>query len=199
MTKLRVFEMTQYERILVLDGDSMLLHPLDGVFDDPAAQLQGTGTHKDEDGHPPMPSTYLLAGLSEIHDSNHDFPPAKKDIKTPGYMNAGFFVCAPSKEMFEYYRSFLIVEDTRFNSEYMEQNLLRTVHGWDGPMPWKELDYKWNIREPNENDFEKGVVSVHEKYWDHGTIHGNQKVVDWLESRRWEMKGWYDAYDQLFD
>jgi hypothetical protein len=42
MTKLRVWEMTQYSRILVMDGDSMLIHPLDGVFNDPGAKLQTT-------------------------------------------------------------------------------------------------------------------------------------------------------------
>ncbi|CBY01000.1 hypothetical protein IAQ61_011899 [Plenodomus lingam] len=199
MTKLRVFEMTQYELVLVIDGDSMLLHSLDGVFDDPATRPQKTLPHEPREGFAPMPSTYVLAGLSEIFDSNHQFPPTPGDIKTPGYMNAGFFVCSPSKELFEYYRSFLLVPDERFNSEYMEQNLLRTAHGWDGPMPWKELDYKWNIREPNENDFEQGVVSVHEKFWDTPLIYDNQKVKDWLASRKWEMKGWYDAYDQLFD
>ncbi|KAH9872769.1 hypothetical protein J1614_005163 [Plenodomus biglobosus] len=199
MTKLRVLEMTQYERVLVIDGDTMLLHPLDGVFDDPAAQPQRTLPHEDRPGFPPMPSTYVLAGRSEVRDSNHQYPPVPEDIRTHAYMNAGFFVCAPSKEMFEYYRAFLNVPDERFNSDYMEQNLLRTAHGWDGPMPWKELNYKWNTREPNENDFEKGIVSVHEKYWSTPGIMGNEKVKDWLASRQWEMKGWYDAYDQLFD
>ncbi|KAL6707317.1 hypothetical protein ACN47E_004305 [Coniothyrium glycines] len=211
MSKLRVWQMTQYDRILMLDSDVMLLHPLDGVFDDPAAQIRPT-VDEDEDREFPetnnptkftpiegieLPSTYLLASLSEIDNSNHDFPPTyTTGIKTPSYFNAGFFMLAPSEAVFEYYVALLNTPNS-FDPRYPEQNLLNTAHHWKGPMPWKELSYKWNIREPNENDFKKGVVSVHEKWWDQPFIYDNQKVKDWLRSRRWVMQGWYTVYDAL--
>jgi hypothetical protein len=78
MTKLRVWEMTQYSRILVMDGDSMLVRPLDGVFNDPAAQIQTTkqfDNYTALEGEAPLPSKYLLASLSEVWDSTHEFPP----------------------------------------------------------------------------------------------------------------------------
>jgi len=195
MTKLRVFQMTQYSRILMLDGDTMLPHPLDGVFDDPGAQIQHTQDHEPTT-LAALPPTYLLAGISEPADSHHSFPVTKAEIKDPGYLNAGFFMLAPSEAAFEHYRSYLQVPGT-FRSTYMEQDLLNQAHRWDGPMPWKELDYKWNVRYPTENDFEKGLVSMHEKWWEQKYIYDNQKVKDWLQSRRWEMKGWYDAYDRM--
>ncbi|KAF2030693.1 nucleotide-diphospho-sugar transferase, partial [Setomelanomma holmii] len=202
MSKLRVLEMTQYSRILMLDGDIMLLHPLDGIFDDPAAQIRDTQQIEEypplEGVAAPLPPTYLMASLSEIDNSNHEFPPTPTTgIKTPGYFNAGFFMVAPSLAVSNYYRSLLNTPDS-FDSKYPEQNLLNTAHDWSGPMPWQELSYTWNIREPNENDFEKGVVSVHEKWWDQPFIYDNDKVKDWLKSRRWEMKGWYAAYDLLY-
>lgn len=196
MTKLRVFQMTQYKRILMLDGDSMLLHPLDPIFDDPAAQIQITQEHEKPTNLSALPETYLLASLAEPTDSRHSFPLPKSDIKTPGYFNAGFFMLAPSEAAFEHYCSYLKVPGS-FSTTYMEQDLLNHAHRWDGPMPWKELDYKWNVRYPNQEDFDKGLVSMHEKWWEQLYIHDNQKVKDWLQSRRWEMKGWYDAYDRM--
>ncbi|KAL5461983.1 hypothetical protein PMIN07_005077 [Paraphaeosphaeria minitans] len=76
-----------------------------------------------------------------------------------------------------------------------EQNLLNHVHRWDGPMPWSEVDYKWNIRCQTENDFAKGLVSMHEKWWTQPYLYENQGVKDWLRRQRWEMKGWYDAWN----
>lgn len=195
MTKLRVFQMTQYSRILMLDGDMMLLHPLDGVFDDPGAQIQVTQDHEPTK-LAALPPTYLLAGISEPADSHHHFPVTKAEIKDLGYMNAGFFMLAPSEAAFEHYRSYLDVPDS-FRSTYMEQDLLNQAHKWTGPMPWKELNYKWNVRYPTENDFERGLVSMHEKWWEQKYIYDNEKVKNWLQSRRWEMKGWYDAYDRM--
>jgi alpha-N-acetylglucosamine transferase len=199
MTKLRVWEMTQYSRILVMDGDSMLLHPLDGVFADPGAQLQTTKQtvkYKAPKGIAPLPETYLLASLSEVWDSTHDFPP--KDgtgLKKIGYMNAGFFLLAPSIPAFNHYASFLDIPDS-FDPKYPEQNLLNQVHAWTGPMPWTELSYTWNIRCPSDIDIEKGVVSVHEKWWTQPYIYNNEKTKKWLLTRRWEMKGFYEAFDR---
>jgi alpha-N-acetylglucosamine transferase len=200
MTKLRVWEMTQYSRILVMDGDSMLLRPLDGVFDDPAAQIKPT-QHLDNytaiEGESPLPETYLLASLSEVWDSTHQFPPTDgTGLKKYGYLNAGFFMLAPSIAAFEHYRSFLEIPNS-FDPKYPEQNLMNMVHKWGGPMPWQELSYTWNIRCPSDIDVEKGVVSVHEKWWEQPFIYGNDKTKDWLRSRPWEMKGWYTAYDQF--
>lgn len=191
MTKLRVWEMTQYDRIVVMDGDSMLLKNLDPVFDDPAAQLLATKPSNDTD----LPSTYLLASNSEVWDSSHTFPPTHgTGLKGPGNMNAGFFILAPSLPVFEYYKTLLNTPGS-FDPRYPEQNLINHAHRWDGPMPWREIAYTWNIRCPNDNDIAKGLVSVHEKWWKQPYIYENAKTKQWLQSRRWEMKGWYDAFE----
>ena len=202
LTKLRIWEMTQYSRILMLDGDSMLLKSLDGVFDDPNAQLLQT---KEVDNYTPfpgeasLPKTYLLASLSEVWDSSHDFPPKEgTGLKLVGMFNAGFFLMAPSLDAFNYYKSLLDIPQS-FDPKFPEQNLMNKVHEWSGPMPWREVDYKWNIRYPNENDFANGLVSMHEKWWEQKYIYENQKVKDWLRAQRWEMKGWYEAMDLVKD
>ena len=72
MTKLRVLQMTQYGRILMLDG----------VFDDPAAQVREVYVpedYKPPEGVAPLPKTYLMAGKPEVHcwHVQHGFPPRK--------------------------------------------------------------------------------------------------------------------------
>lgn len=201
MTKLRVWEMTQYSRILVMDGDSMLVRPLDGVFKDPGAQIQTTiknhVNYTAIEGEAPLPDTYLLGSLSEVWDSTHEFPPTDgTGLKKPGYMNAGFFILAPSLAAFEHYRSFLEIPNS-FDPKYPEQNLLNQIHTWNGPMPWKELNYTWNIRCPSDIDIDKGLVSLHEKWWKQPYLYNNDRTKAWLLSRRWEMKGFYEAYDRF--
>jgi alpha-N-acetylglucosamine transferase len=48
MTKLRLWEFVQYDRILFLDADTFLLKPIDGEFDDPAAQSRKSFEKNDE-------------------------------------------------------------------------------------------------------------------------------------------------------
>jgi alpha-N-acetylglucosamine transferase len=140
----------------------------------------------------------VLAAGSEVWDSTHTFPPTFDDrkggLKGFGYFNAGFFLLKPSLAAFDYYTSLLDIKDS-FDPKYMEQNLLNFAHRWDGPMPWKEIAYTWNLRCPNENDFEQGLVSMHEKWWTQPYIYDNEKVKQWLRAQRWEMKGWFDAWD----
>ena len=202
ITKMRVWEMTQYSRILMLDGDTMLRSSLDGVFDDPGAQIlktksrhQGNYTLWTAAPRKPLPENYLLASLTEVWDSTHKFPPGEgTGLKEIGYMNAGFFLTAPSLAAFEYYLSLMNIPNA-FDPRYPEQNLMNHAHKWDGPMPWREVAYTWNVRCPNENDFKNGLVSMHEKWWTQPYIYENKKVKEWLFSRRYEMKGWYDAWE----
>ncbi|KAF2714063.1 glycosyltransferase family 8 protein [Pleomassaria siparia CBS 279.74] len=200
MTKMRVWEMTQYSRIIMLDGDTMLRSSLDGVLDDPGAQILKTKdiasvNYKPLPGEAPLPETYLLASNVEVWDSSHAFPPKEgTGLKHEGYMNAGFFVLAPSIPAFELYKSWLNIPGS-FDPKYPEQNLMNKVHKWSGPMPWREVAYTWNIRCPTENDFAHGLVSMHEKWWKQPYLYENKKVKDWLFTRRYEMKGWYEAWD----
>lgn len=192
MAKLRLWELTEYSRILFIDSDFVLREPLDGIFDDPATQRVSTlrGNFDRFDSEEPLPETYLLASLPETSDSNHDFPPS--NINTPENMNGGFFMMAPDLVMFEHMKSIMDIEDA-FDRKYMEQSLINYVHRKDGPMPWKETNFIWNIRYANENDFKEGIVSMHEKWWEQPAIYDNEEVKYYLRRVRWEMKGWYDG------
>jgi alpha-N-acetylglucosamine transferase len=200
MTKFRAWQLTQYNRVLLLDGDTQLRHSLDGVFDEPLAQIQQSLTDpkfQPLEGQVKWPEKYLFAGGSEVWDSNHKYPPfhgGDGGLKGKGNMNAGFIILHPDEKMFEYLTSFMEIKDS-FDPQYNEQALLNKAFEWEGPMPWKEVGYTWNIRCPNENDFEKGLPSMHEKWWEQPYIYDNQKVKDWLLAQRWEMKGWYTGHE----
>ncbi|KAF1951473.1 nucleotide-diphospho-sugar transferase [Byssothecium circinans] len=194
MTKFRAWQLTQYNRVLLLDGDTQVRRQLDGVFDQPLAQIQKSLTDPaftPLEGQIRWPDTYLFAGGSEVWDSNHKYPPFHGGgLKGKGHMNAGFILLHPDQKMFDYLTSFMEIKDS-FDPQYNEQALLNKAFDWGGPMPWKEVGYTWNIRCPNENDFEQGLPSMHEKWWTQPYIFDNQKVKDWLLAQRWEMKGWY--------
>ncbi|KAI9761308.1 MAG: hypothetical protein M4579_001098 [Chaenotheca gracillima] len=197
MSKLRLWEFTQYSRILYMDGDMMLKRSLDGVFEDPAAQTFNTLDNVTETtGKITVPENYIFAGIGEVENEKHKYPPDWSDFKNQGRFNGGFFLLGPSRQMFEYYMSILDTPNS-FDSTYMEQTLLNHAHSLNGSMPWKELSSTWNIRAPTMNDLKKGVASVHDKWWK--TPKYDPKIAEWFKTIRWRMEGFYEAYDAALE
>lgn len=193
LAKLRLWELDQFERICFLDGDTVLTKPLDGVFDDPAAQSQSNkaspaAVRKDEGK---QPHRYVLAGVPEMNYQHH-YPPTEEgdDFPNFGYLNAGFFVMEPSLALLDYYVSLTDVPG-RFEPLLPEQNLLNYAHRPEGNMPWQHLDTSWNMHYPTVQDLEGGVASLHEKWW--APVFPD--LGPYLESWRWRMEGFYEARD----
>ncbi|KAN0095489.1 glycosyltransferase family 8 protein [Hyaloscypha variabilis] len=185
MAKLRLWELIQYDRILFLDADTFLLKPMDGVFNDPASKicksLENNGEIKPDE--PALPVNYLLASHPEVLHTSHPYPPPE----WPNF-NGGFFLMSPSLQMCHYLTSLLSIPE-RFDSTYMEQNLLNYAHREMGNMPWSRLDWKWNINLPNWNDVQEGVHSVHAKLWSPGS------ELQPTEIRLMNM--WSDAMEEM--
>lgn len=192
MTKLRAWQLTQYSRVAFLDGDMILNRCLDGVFDDPATQLRPADTSFGTDD--PIPSEYLFASIAETNPW-HGYPPTADngDYKDPNYFNAGFFVFAPSQQMFEYY-NYLMEHEGSFDPVYPEQNLMNHAHRQDGLLSWQRMNATWNIRFPSSKDKEQGVASMHDKWWH---AHMDPTLQTYYDSLRWTMEGYYEAMDQL--
>lgn len=137
--KLRLWELTEYERVCFLDGDTVLTKPLDGIFQDPAvlAQSAKTDASKTREDEGPLPSQYVFAGLQELMPTHH-YPPTEKKHDWPnyGYLNAGIFVLQPNLELLNYYLSLTDTPD-RFDPKLPEQNLLNYAHRPEGNMPWQ--------------------------------------------------------------
>jgi len=165
-TKLRLLEMVEYDRILFIDADTILTRPIDGIFDEPEARnpvktnffLQSE-IRGDE---AQMPAEFVFSARSDNQPNGrrkHPFPP----ILTPGF-SAGFWLAAPSKEMYEYLMS-IMTHWLRFNPQGMEQSLLNYAFRRTGAMPWAELNYQWSATWPGLQDLNGGVASLHEKFW----------------------------------
>ncbi|KAF2646744.1 nucleotide-diphospho-sugar transferase, partial [Massarina eburnea CBS 473.64] len=194
MTKLRLWQMVQFDRILFLDVDSALIGPLDGVFDDPGAKAVGSVKDPkspwDSETEGEIPTQYLMASAPETK-TRHSFPPLNKDfLHGPDYFNAGFFLFSPSAILHTYYTSLASNSSSKkFRTDCPEQNLLNYAHRKDGPMPWTTLDSKWNIVLANKNDVEKGVVSVHMKWWN------GKGLWQWFDREVSRMEGFYWGRD----
>ncbi|KAI7538054.1 nucleotide-diphospho-sugar transferase, partial [Hortaea werneckii] len=151
MSKLRLWELTEYERICFLDGDTILTDTMDGIFEDAAAAMQESGQDQEatEADEAAVPTTYVFAGVPEPKMKHH-YPPSDEegDWYNINYLNAGFFVLQPSQELLSYYTSLTTLED-RFDPHLPEQNLLNYAHRREGNMPWKQLDSKWNMHYPS--------------------------------------------------
>jgi alpha-N-acetylglucosamine transferase len=179
--------MLEYDRILYMDADTTLTRPIDSIFDDPIVKIPAT-TLSDRKAHikgdeAPPPANYVFAARSNNEFSgqrNHPFPPPNTLL-----FSAGFWVLAPSKEMFSYLTS-VMKHWRRFNPTTMEQSLLNYAFRREGAMPWMELDYRWSATWPNMKDFVGGVATLHEKFkWE-----GPQELQDLWQGYRRKM----DAY-----
>jgi alpha-N-acetylglucosamine transferase len=163
-TKLRLFQLTGFDRLLYIDSDMLIAKCLDGIFEDPAAfpgpSLDVVSLPEDELG---SPDHYLIASIDDVLGENHPLPrPASL------WFNAGFFILQPSIELFKKYIRTMEFSD-RYTSYMMEQGLLNYVHRLNGNLPWKRLTPgKWCVTWPSFNDYNYGVASLHEKFWERG-------------------------------
>jgi len=173
-TKLRVFEQTQFDRILYLDSDYLLMHPLDDIFDEPIIRFLAPVIRDnivsnllapDEGGFPPY---WLFAARSEmggvhgVGGLDHVVPPLSSS-----YFSAGFFIVAPDTAMFHHLMTVMQIRG-RYATGMMEQDLLNYVFRRAGPMPWRELHWKWSTDFVNEQDVVFGVHGLHGKFWGEG-------------------------------
>lgn len=201
-TKLRILQMLEYDRVLYLDADTLLMRPIDGAFHDPAVVHPWNTSFAHATEHPfgldvavPPPAQYVFAARPDngiLNDDiqaggyEHPIPPIEHDA-----LNAGFWIAAPSNELFDYYMAVITSSTTGiirpFDPQFMEQAMLNYVHTRaHGCMPWKSLDWKWSATYANKGDVNAGVASLHDKFWLQGLQAGRER---W-QAKFKEMEGW---------
>jgi alpha-N-acetylglucosamine transferase len=191
LSKLYLWKLTQYKLIAFLDNDQVLAKPLDGLFYDPAVATRNSrdeiSAFKADEGQYPV--EYVFAGIPEVHHEHH-YPPMEEthDYMNQDYLNAGFFVTKPSLEMFNHQMKVLSIPH-RFDPQLPEQNLWNYIYRRDGNMPWTQLQPTWNIHYPTVEDLEKGVASVHDKYW----FPHRDNVAPFLLRWKAKMEDFYSA------
>lgn len=187
-TKLRVLLWTQYARVLFVDADTLLLRPIDRIFEDPGSVIPARTDFAHRKGdEADLPAEYVfLASPDHEFTGKRDHPVPPSEASTTGSLSAGFWLAAPSPELYTYLMSVLSLY-RRFDPRTMEQSLLNYAFrrcdaspaareataecpgaARPGPMPWRELDWRWSSTWPSFADVESGVVSLHEKFWKAG-------------------------------
>ncbi|KAF9885587.1 hypothetical protein FE257_012793 [Aspergillus nanangensis] len=192
MTKLRLWQMVQYDLILFLDVDTILTRPLDDIFNAPEIQPQApilSQSHYHE-VDVPLPPSYLLLGLPQLR-TNHSALPSRvpEDFWDWETINSGFMVLKPSLEIFRYFESVLKIVDS-FDGSIGDQSVINHVFSPLGPMPWKHINLSWNIQWPWAEDIHTGgYASFHEKWWAPMHWETNAYFRAWY----WRMVGYYDS------
>lgn len=157
-TKLRIWELEEYDRVLLLDSDQMLVKPIHEIWDDPASVNLTAGG---------------LAAVSDNRGANHEIPSL-----THGYLNGGLLLVRPSKARFA---QLLATNASNFDTGLMEQALLNYAYRWDGPTAWSPLDHKWSANWPTLEDLTKGDARMlHDKFW-------SEENKDWVDRELVEM------------
>lgn len=187
--KLRLLEQTQYKRLLFIDADTLLTSSIDGLFAEPEVALPAPTLHgrSRPDERALLPARFVFAARSDNQltgERRHPFPPLNTDV-----FSAGFWAAAPSPELFAYLLS-VMDHYRRFDPHTMEQSLLNYAFRRGGPMPWRELHYRWSATWPNARDVAGGVVSLHEKLWKTGP---DELRALW-ERRRDEMERYWTEH-----
>ena len=161
MNKLRIFQQTEYDKVLYMDADMLVTRRMDAIFEDEATRIKEPDHDMDIGIETaPLPSSFLMAGQAQQVDRLHHYPPdPSKD-----WFCSGFMVVKPSQEIFEYYSS-ILEREYSFDPAFPDQNLLNYAHRWDGPMPWTKVYYKWTSTYPTIKEYAMGAATLHEKYW----------------------------------
>jgi alpha-N-acetylglucosamine transferase len=186
--KLALLQMIKYDRILFIDADTILQDRMDTIFVEGDAVMPAkTDPRRGRADEAMLPSDYVFLARPDnqyLGERDHAVPP----INTTNSISAGFWLVAPSQELSHHLMS-ITKHPYRFDSTTMEQSLFNYAFRKDGPMPWKELDWRWSATWPSEKDKSAGVKSLHEKLWKTGPEDLKQ---DWIDLRD-EMERYWSA------
>lgn len=166
LAKLRLWQLTEYDKILYLDADSFLLAPLDDIFtapgiSEPQQTVNWTSPSSDTQ-IPQPPQTYLMSASTDTYGDQTKW----EEPGHPNYLCACFMLFAPSEQLFQYYMHILTGPEAPPNARYPEQDLLIYAHRNNGPMPWTRIPIGWSANDADMvEELEGGVRSLHVKPW----------------------------------
>lgn len=179
MSKLEMFRFEGYDKMLYMDSDTVLRENMEGVFWDSGAVVTKTRNITDPkmDEEPEIPEDYLLASVDDLMAHSFDkraLPPSDTKMTLEErdawvrfrYFSGGFWMFRPDNMLYQYLMGLIHLADGRFSTRYMEQNLLNYAFRREGPMPWTELDWKYNLWGPEERDWKMEIKSFHAHLWE---------------------------------
>ncbi|KAH7133973.1 nucleotide-diphospho-sugar transferase [Dactylonectria macrodidyma] len=213
-SKLNLWTLTQFDRILYLDNDMLLTRPLDPIFNLPEARqelitgatqkirpeyagipvgvdpLSVTAAREQSHSEPPtLPPSYLFLGVGDMGGPSYPWPPL---LATEGLFNGGFYLMKPDLALFKYYTWIMDLDapPKALNTGFMEQGLLNFAHRHRGPLPISWLSPGvWNVNWPTKQALEHGAASLHDKFWNRD---GNE---DWIDRSLVEL--WFRVQGRM--
>ena len=156
-TKLNMFQMTFYQKILYMDTDLSIMKPLDSLF---------TSLFKKE------PNQYFFGSVQDWGLSK-------------GIFNAGLMIFEPSMAIFDHLKS-LVYETEKYDSSMMEQGLLNWYFQQNntgpGNLSWHELperyNHQWVNKRPTQDALDASVL--HFKVWKEDIQH--KVYIEWRKN-----------------
>ncbi|WBW72822.1 alpha-1,3-galactosyltransferase Otg2 [Schizosaccharomyces osmophilus] len=176
-TKLRIFEMYEYERLCFVDSDILPIRNMDGVFDvreQTSAYLSsfellnklrrfldGKKYTEDFSAYDLRRKDFYPYVFAAVSDPGlwHDTPPEFRD-----YFNAGLFVFHPSTAHYKRLMTLARFPKLYDNANMMEQSLLNFAYSSAGEFPWEPLDWTYNGVWTRRPDLAY-LKNVHGKLW----------------------------------
>ncbi|WVW80266.1 hypothetical protein I302_102244 [Kwoniella bestiolae CBS 10118] len=175
-TKLNIFNLTSYERVLYLDNDVLLLKSLEDIWHSDGSDLPSGLGGVGENSKRLMRNTDLRIP-----------PPEGLDVEEKDYLNAGFMLIRPDEGLFEELRGV-----RGYDTFYMEQALINHYFDWEGEHPWTALDYKFVSHFPRSSDIEEGYHSLHAKMWKDPVPQAVRQIWEQAVERMEEHWRWHE-------
>ncbi|WWC96863.1 hypothetical protein V866_003738 [Kwoniella sp. B9012] len=175
-TKLNIFNLTTYNKILYLDNDVLLLKSLEDIWNSEGSDiLHGIGG---------------VGENSKIYLQNSDLrilPPEGLEVQDKDYLNAGFMLIRPEERLFESLRA-----TKGYDTFYMEQALINHYASWEGEHPWTPLNHKFVSHFPKTSDTQEGYYSLHAKMWKDPVPPAVKQIWEEAVGRMEEYWRWHD-------
>ncbi|ORY27796.1 galactinol synthase [Naematelia encephala] len=180
-TKLRVFGLTEYDRLILIDSDMLFLRSLDDLFElelpspewigaAPACVCNPLGfAHYPRDW---TPANCLLLKQDRFATIDSITIPKPDAPRTSHLLNSGLVVLQPSKSLMDHLITFLNTSPTVAASQFADQDIIaEAFHGRWRPLPW------WcNALKPGR--------WVHPNVWDDGEV----RLIHYILDKPWTRR-----------
>ena len=185
-TKLLLWQMTEYSKILYIDSDIIPIRPLSSIFDTPFSI--------DKEGQPYLfAATYDSSLARRYGRYSQPVPILGPDDKYAGDTpHAGLFLIHPSEKQSKYLQSLYDNPPQGQNFiSFMEQSLLKYAYRDGGDYHWTRLSQMYNTQWPRSVDM-NASYALHDKFWKRDCLKACDLVKYWFTA--WgEMQGWFET------
>jgi alpha-N-acetylglucosamine transferase len=195
VTMLHLFELTQFDRILYLNSETLLTRSLDAIWleaEATALMLTKESTIRSEAIKAPIPKEYFIAG---VHKGNaRAFQDDEFSSTRPtSFFGSGFLLLKPCAILSKYYEAIMDSPDSFFNTP-PERGILNYAHRQAGIMPWLPLRIgNWSSDEPSLFDIQYGTTTLHARFWE---SHNASWIDPELVKMWWRVQGQMEGYWQ---